>query len=107
MRSVEQYFNDTIEKYSQLKQATLTLVEAIHGLSPIEIENRCNALTTLQRELAVDNDQLNLLMEDIGPEILNNSYLGEYQRAMDKSILAYDTLQAAMHIYRNRICVLS
>jgi len=107
MRSVEQYFNDTIEKYRQLKQATLTLVAAIHSLSPIEIENCCNALTALQRELAVDNDQLSSLMEDIGPEILNSSYLGEYQRAMDKSILACDTLQAAMDIYKNSMYVLS
>lgn len=103
MQSLEMYFNDTIEKYRQLKQNAFTLVADIPLLSPPEIGSRCRALTTLQREIANDNDQLCLLIKDIGPEILDASYLGEYQRAMDKSILACDTLQAEMLLYRNKM----
>jgi hypothetical protein len=107
MQTVEMYFNDTIEKYRQLKQDTFLLIADIPMLSPIEIGSRCGALTMLQREIADDNEQLCLLMEDIGPEILETAYIGEYQRAMDKSIRACDSLQAEMRVHRDRIHCLS
>ncbi len=107
MQSVEMYFNKTINKFRRLKQDTFLLIDDIPLLSPIEIDNRCNALTTLQQEITDDNDQLCLLMEDIGPDILETSYIGEYQRAMDKSIHACDSLRLEMRLHRCRMQAMS
>lgn len=107
MQTVEMYFYNTIEKYRQLKQDTFLLIDDIPILSPIELGSRCGMLTTLQREIADDNEQLCLLMEDIGPEILETAYIGEYQRAMDKSIRACDSLRAEMRVHRDRMHALS
>jgi hypothetical protein len=103
MQTVEMYFNEKIEKYRQLKQDTFILIEDIPLLSPIELGNRCDALSTQQREIIQDHEHLCLIMEDIGPEILNTAYIGEYQRALDKSILACDILHAEIHSYKNRM----
>ncbi len=102
MQTVETYFNDTIEKYRQLKQTADLLIQSIPLLSPIEIENRCNELHLVQKEIYKDHSRLCLIMEGIGPEILNTSYIGEYQRAMDRAILACDTLQAELCFYQDR-----
>ncbi len=103
MQTVEMYFNEKIEEYRRFKQDTFTLIEDIRLLSPIELGNRCDALATQKQEIIHDHAHLCLIMEDIGPEILNTSYIGEYQRALDKSILACDMLQAEIHSYKNRM----
>ncbi|MBV5318096.1 MAG: hypothetical protein JZU50_09815 [Desulfobulbaceae bacterium] len=103
MQTVAMYFSETIEKYRQLKQVTDLLTEEMPLLAPHELGSRCRVLSELQREINNDNHQLCLLMEEIGPEILDTASIGEYQRAMDKSILACDMLQAGMRFYRDRI----
>lgn len=102
MQTVAMYFIDTIEKYRQLQQAADLLITALPGLSPAELGNRCDQLTTLQRAITVDNDRLCLLMEEIGPEILDTAEVGQYQRAMDSSILACDSLRQEIFLYRHR-----
>jgi len=102
MQTVAIYFNDTIEKYRQLQQATNLLIAAIPRLSPGAIGSRCEHLNTLQRAIAADNHQLCLLMEEIGPVILDTAEVGEYQRAMDRSILACDSLRQEIYLYRDR-----
>ena len=107
MQTVEMYFNEKIEQYRQLKNDTFILIEDIPLLSPVELGNRCDALSTQQQKIVHDHEHLCLVMEDIGPEILNTSYIGEYQRALDKSILAYDILQTEIYSYRNKLQALA
>lgn len=102
MQTVALSFTDAIEKYTQLQQATDLLIVAIPGLSPGEIGSRCEHLTTLQRAITAENDRLCLLMEAIGPEILDTAEVGEYQRAMDRSILACDSLRQEILLHRHR-----
>ena len=106
MQTVEMYFTEKIEEYRQLKQDTCSLIEDIPLLSPLELGNRCDALAMQQREIIHDHEHICLIMEEIGPEILNTSYIGEYQRALDKSILACDMLQVEIHSYKNRMYAL-
>jgi len=102
MQTMALYFNETIEKYRQLQQAADLLTTALPGLSPAEINSRCEHLTALQRVITADNDRLCQLMEEIGPEILDTAEVGEYQRAMDTSILACDSLRQEIFLHRQR-----
>jgi hypothetical protein len=107
MQTTEMYFNDTTEKYRYFNEAASLLTRDIPSLSAIEIERRCTGLTTLQRELTDNNDQLCLIMESMGSEILDTSYIGELQRAIDKSVIASDSLRAELLLYRNNLYLLS
>lgn len=103
MQTVAIYLTDTIKKYLQFQQATDRLRAALPGLSPGEINSRCQHLTTLQRAITADNDQLCLLMEEVGPEILDTAEVGEYQRAMDRSILACESLRQEILLHRQQV----
>jgi len=107
MKSVEMYFNDTIAKYSLFKQAATLLIKEIPALSPLDISNRCGNLTTMHKELNEGRDQLFILMEFVGSTILDTSYVGEFQRALDKSIVACDLLHDELTFYQNSLLVRS
>lgn len=103
MQTVEMYFNDTIEKYSLFKQAAVSLIQEIPSLSPELISNRCDDLTAMHHELTVNKEQFFIIMEFMGPGILETSHIGEFQRALDKSILACDNLYAKILVYKNEL----
>lgn len=94
MQTVEMCFNDTIAKYSLFKQAATLLIEEIPSLTPEAIHLRCADLRTLQQELTDNKDYLFDLMEFMGPGILDTAYIGEFQRALNTSILSCDALYA-------------
>ena len=103
MQSIEMYFHDTIEKYNLFKQAACSLIQEVHGLAAEDIYQRCKDLSTMQHELTENKDQLFILMEFIGPGFLDTSSVGEFQRALDKSILVCDTLYSEILIYKNNL----
>ena len=97
------YFNDMIAKHNLFKQAASLLIQEVPSLTPNDIHHRCESLSTLRKELTEDNDQLSIRMEFLGPGILDTSYIGDFQRALDKSILACDSLYAKILVYRDAL----
>ncbi|MBU1568837.1 MAG: hypothetical protein KJ630_24830 [Proteobacteria bacterium] len=103
MQSVEMYFNDMIAKHDLFKQAAFLLMKEVPSLTPTDIHDRCENLLILKRELTKDNDQLSIRMEFLGPGILDTTYLGDFQRALDQSILACDLLHAEILLYKDSL----
>ncbi len=101
MQTIEMCFNNTIEKHSIFKQAATSLIQEISTLSPAEIDHRCQELEILYNDLTSNKEYLFTLMEFIGPGILDTSYIGEFQRAVDKSIATCDNLYNKVFEYRN------
>jgi hypothetical protein len=103
MQSIEMYFNDTIEKFSLFKQAAMLLIREIHVLAPDVVHQRCKNLSAMQEKLTENNEQLFIIMEFMGPGVLDNSSIGEIQRTLDKSVLACDTLYAEILAYKDNL----
>ncbi len=103
MQTVEMHFSNAIQEHSLFNQAALLLIQEITELAPDDICNRCTELTTLQQELADNQNHLFTLMEFVGPEILNTSFVGEFQRALQQSILTCDALHAAVLDYKKAL----
>ncbi len=103
MQTIEMCFNNSIEKHSIFKQAATSLIQEIPSLSPHEIDHRCKELEILHNDLISNKDYLFALMEFMGPGILDNSYIGEFQRALDRSIAACDTLFTEILNYRKTL----
>jgi hypothetical protein len=101
MKSVEMYFNDTIAEYSHFKHAATMLIQEIPSLPPSEINQRCAELSSMIRAITDNKSHLFDLMEFMGLGILDTSYIGEFQRVLDKSILACDTLYADLLTYKD------
>jgi hypothetical protein len=100
MQTIEMYFNDTIANYSLFKQTATSLMQAIPSLTPDDIFNRCADLSNLHKEVAKNKEQLFIIMEFMGPGILDTAFIGEFQRVLDTSILACDTLYAEILNYK-------
>ena len=101
MQTIEMYFNDTIAKYSLFKQAAISLVQEIPAMTPDDIFRRCENLSALRTEATQDKDQFFIIMEFMGPGILDSSFIGEFQRVLDTSILACDTLYTEILSYKD------
>ena len=100
MLNVEIRFNDTIAKYNLFQQAAVALMQEIHSLSPEMIYHRCERLTAMHHEMMENKEQLFSMMEFFGPGILETSYIGDFQRALDKSITACEALYQEILAYR-------
>ncbi len=103
MHSVEMYFNDTIAKYNLFKQAATSLVNGVHSLTPEDVYQRCEMLSTMLKELTENKEQFFAVLEFFGPGVLDTSAIGEFQRALDKSILASNALYAEILNYKRNI----
>lgn len=101
METIEMCFNNTIEKHSIFKQAATSLIQEIPTLSPSEIKHRCQELEILYNDLTSNKEYLFTLMEFMGPGILDTSYIGEFQRALDKSIATCEKLYQEINNYKN------
>lgn len=97
------YFIDTIEKYNLFKQAANSLIQEIHSLTPDDVHQSCKRLSTMQKELTENKEQFFIIMEFMGPGLLDTSSIGQFQRALDKSILACDTLYEEILTYRHNL----
>lgn len=100
MLNVEIHFNDTIAKYNLFHQAAVTLLQELHTLSPDKIYHRCATLTAMHHDLMENKDQLFSMMEFLGPGILETAYIGDFQRALDRSITACNSLYQEILAYR-------
>jgi hypothetical protein len=103
MKTVEMLFNETIAEYSLFRHAAVLLIQEIPSLPPKEINQRCAELTSMIRAITDNKSHLFDLMEFIGPGILDTSCVGEFQRILDKSIHACDTLYADLLVYKDTL----
>jgi len=103
MQPLEMHFNKAIQKHSLFKQAATLLIQEIPRLTPDDIYNRCNDLSNMQRELTDNKDHLFGLMEFFGPGVLDTAFIGEFQRALEKSILTCDSLYAEVLHYKDTL----
>lgn len=103
MQSIEMYFNDIIEKYSLFKLTATSLIQEIHSLKPGDIYQRCQDLSAAQKELTENKEQFFIIMEFMGPGLLDTSSIGEFQRVLDNSILACDTLYTEILTYKHNL----
>jgi hypothetical protein len=101
--NVEIYFNETIARYNLFKQAAVVLIKDVPSLSPEEIYYRCEKLTAMHQELLEKKEQLFIIVEFFGPGILDTAYIGEFQRTLDKSISACDSLYQEILTYRKKL----
>lgn len=103
MQSANMYFNDTIEQCNLFRQAALSIIEKIHTLTPDDIYHRCETLSTMLKELTENREQFFIVLEFFGPGILDTNSIGEFQRALDKSILSCDALYAEILLYKQNL----
>ena len=92
MQSVEMYFNDTITRYSLFQQAVNNLVQESASLNFYALDQGCQRLAVMHHDLQKNKEQMFTIMEFFGPGILDTSYIGELQRALNGSIAACDAL---------------
>ena len=100
MQTIEMYFNAAIARYRLFEQTTLLLKQDIPSLTPDDIQLRSTELAVMQKELTENKNHLFDLIEFIGPGVLDTSFIGEFQRALEKSIHACDDLYAEILTYR-------
>lgn len=103
MQPVECHFIDTIAQLGAFTVAATAIVNEISAITPGDLQLRCQELSGLQKKFNKDNEQFFAIMEFVGPGVLDISYVGEFQRALDKSILACDILYAVVLEYRQNI----
>ena len=107
MQTVEIYAHETIGKYNHFSVTAARLTETLRILSPPEILTRCADLTRLQQELTDTNEHFCHIMECIGATVLDTSYIGELQRAIDTSVLACDALRTELLVHRNALPIVA
>ncbi len=90
MKTLENWFSESIEQYSIFTSKTVELKENMESLPLDEIEQRCSTIKRIQEEISGRDRKLHDIMAFIGPEALQNSLTGEYQRALDLAISETD-----------------
>ena len=90
MKSIEEYFQDSITQYHLLEEQAQNLADQIGSLKPDEIMRKCDDLHELQKSIATNDAHIVEIMKFVGPEALDNPYTGQYQRALQKAINASD-----------------
>lgn len=100
MLNVELYFNTLIAKHNVFKQAALVLLQDVQTLTPEQVCRRSEELASMHRGLIEDKEQFFTIVEFFGPGILDTAYIGDFQRALDKSVAACEALYQEIIVYR-------
>ncbi len=103
MKIVEMYLNTMIERHDFFTATATRLLEEIPSLTPIAIDHRCRDLAGLHHGLIADKEHFFTLMEFVGPGILDTASIGEFQRALDRSIHSCTALFEELQIYRKHL----
>lgn len=86
MKTVEEYFLQSISHYQLLVEEATVLATELQSLSPNQILEKCSNLQKIQQEIAENDAHIVEIMNFMGPEVLDNPYTGEYQRTIQKAI---------------------
>ncbi len=101
MNTVSDLFQESIDRYAHIIEKTDTLTTIMSDLSAEEILKQCDELQKLQQQQAVIDNFIIDVMNDTGPEILNTKNIGEYQRILDKAMLACNTIASKTEAIRS------
>ena len=103
MKSLEKWLKESTQKYNTLSAKNQELAEQMSDLTPEEILTFCQEIQTLQESIAESDEKMYELMNFAGPESLDLSETGEYQRALDKAIRASDHVASKARLYKQLI----
>ena len=96
----KQAFRNAIARYTLLEQAASTLIVDLPTLSPHQILLRSRQLSTMQRDLATQDDQLIAILTLAGPEILNNVFIKDYRHVLAKVMRLFDQIREQIAIIK-------
>lgn len=94
MKTVNSWFNESIEQYKKLTAETSELKDNILTLPLEEIMRRCESIKVLQESFNGREEKLHEIMTFIGSDVLENPLIGKYQEALDLAIKETDLLAA-------------
>jgi len=101
MKTPEELFQGSIDHYQQLIRQTSELHDNMAALSPDTILERCQqARKLLQDQAEVDKFIIDVMM-DIGPQILDSPFVGEYQRVLAEAKQASDKVASKARVLRS------
>lgn len=100
MKTTEDLFRESIEQYNTLIKKADFLSKNMVSMSPDDILKKCEELGTLQATQAKADSFIVEIMHDTGPKILEQPYTGEYQRMLDKAMLACNKVAAKAQTIR-------
>ena len=92
MKTTEKLFRESIDHYNLLIIAAENLNKKMATLSPNDILHCCHKLQKQQKQQAKTDLFIIDVMLDSGPDILQETYIGEYQRILQKAIHQCDEL---------------
>ncbi len=104
MKTTEDLFRESTEQYQQLIQNIADLSSHMASSTPEEILKHCEELQEMQKKQAKLDKFIVEIMNDLGPQILETPYVGEYQRMLDNALQSCNevaakakTLRALLH----------
>jgi len=100
MKTTEQLFHESINHYRNLILKTSELYENMATLSPDVILKRCKEIQSLQKEQGEMDKFITDVMLDIGPQILEAPYVGEYQRILNETKKSTDKVASKARTIR-------
>ena len=100
MKTPEELFHESISHYQNLILKTIELCENMVTLSPGVILERCKEIQSLQKEQGEMDKFITDVMLDIGPQILEAPYVGEYQRILDETKKSTDKVASKARTIR-------
>ena len=94
MKSIDTWFQESIEHYKKLTEESEELKNSILSLPLEEMLQRCASIKKLQESYAEHDEKLHEIMAFIGAEVLDNPLIGKYQVTLDNAIKEADLIGA-------------
>ncbi len=100
MKTIDNWFSESIRQYVRFCQETSELNENLGSLSLSEILQKCESIKKTQHNIAEQDRKLHEVISFIGEDVLENSQIGEYQRALDKAIRETEQIAGKLRLRR-------
>lgn len=101
MKTIDNWFNESIEQYQQFTARITGLRERIDFLPLNKIVHQCEAIREVQEGIAERDEKLYEIMAFVGVEVLENPLIGEYQRALEAAIRETDRIASKVQNRKN------
>jgi hypothetical protein len=94
MKTIDQWLQEAIDRYDRLTSHTEQLGQHIQTLSTVSINDQCDRMAELRREITTHDEKLHELLTFLGGGVLDNPLLGSYQQALSGAIAATERVAA-------------
>ena len=98
MKTVNDWFNESIEQYEKLIAITVDLRESIDSLLLDDILQRCASIKEVQQGINERDGKLHMIMDFVGLEVLENPLLADYQRTLETAISVTDRVAEKLQL---------